>query len=110
VTIQYQPSRQVCTPHGANRYCALVSIAVDLNAAYRTARNECVKVVCSFLPTTIFALIISAKLIGLRSVDSPEAYTRPVGFQSVAVDDRGLADKIICTERRSGQHKQNSGG
>jgi hypothetical protein len=49
-----------------------------------------------FLAATIFALIVTAKLVRLGRVDSPKPDSPAVDFKRVAVDDGGNRTRFLC--------------
>jgi hypothetical protein len=103
-----QPFRQVDASNGADCYGAPVSVTVNFNALDRAVGNEGIKIVRGLLPAAIlFAVVIPAKLIGFRCVNSPKANTLAMNFYCVAVDHCGLAGKVGGGGGRGEHHGSN---
>ena len=67
----------------------------DRDAAHRPPRDEGVEVVRGFRAAAILlAVVAPAELAALGRVNAPEANSRAVNFECVAVDDAGLSGKI----------------
>ena len=87
-----------------------VLIQVHGHAANRTPCNESMQIIRGFgaapIPQTVVA---AAQLSALRCVDSPQADSRAVNLQRVAVDDTGLPDQVISQGRAPKEDEDKEG-
>lgn len=95
-TVAYKPTTEILACDRAGRDRAAIRVEADWNTIDGTAANEGIKVVRGLSTTPILQTVVAtAQLAALRCIDAPEPDAHSMYFQCVAVDNTGLADKIV---------------
>src|SRR5262252_3750884 len=93
---------------GGDRSSVLVQ--VDGHAVDRTPCDEGIQIIRGFGAATILQTVVAAaQLSALWCVDSPQADSRAVNLQRVAVDDAGLPDQVISQGRAPKEEEDKEG-
>src|ERR1700742_1177786 len=98
--ITNQPFTEIDAAYRTGRDGAPVSVETQRDAIYRALSNEGVELVCCPRATAILRTVLAAaKLAAFRGIDTPKADTSSMNLQRIAVNDAGLANKIVGYSR-----------
>jgi hypothetical protein len=94
--VSHKPISNIRPTDGADRYRALVSVAIYLDTVDGATINQVKQRIRCFLPAAVVVAVrIVANLIGFGRIDSENPNADAVNLDGVSVDNRYLADQFV---------------